>query len=139
MLSLAPSLADKLDFEGAVRQESVWTPDLLPQPLDMLFAGDNVTVTADVVAELGRAALRISPADVIAANKWRYGRRPVAVLPLAERILYRAVVNHIRDDLPVIDVAMESTTSLSSHRWQARVPSGSSLQISPTSTARSQP
>jgi hypothetical protein len=103
VLSLDPSLADQLDFEGAVRQESAWAPDLLPQPLDTLFAGDNVTVTADVVAELGRASLRISPADVIAANKWRYGRRPVAVLPLAERILYRAVVNHIRDDLPIIE------------------------------------
>jgi hypothetical protein len=103
VLSLDPRLADELDFEDAVRQESAWAPDLLPQPLDTLFAGENVTATADVVAELGQASLRISPADVIAANKWRYGRRPVAVLPLVERILYRAVVNHIRDDLPVVE------------------------------------
>jgi hypothetical protein len=103
VLCLEPALADELDFESAVRQESAWAPDLLPQSLDTLFSSDNVTVTADVVAELGRASLRISPADVIAANKWRYGRRPVAVLPLVEKVLYRAVVNHIRDDLPIIE------------------------------------
>ncbi|UGU18831.1 RNA-directed DNA polymerase [Mycobacterium avium] len=39
------------------------------------------------------------PAPVLAASKWRHGRRPAAALPLPERVLYRAATSLLADGL----------------------------------------
>jgi hypothetical protein len=99
---MSSNLVSDIDIRRAVDEEASWHPDLIPPNLASIYAEKNGADTADLIAEVAQAPLDIHRAQVLAASKWRYGRRPVALLPLQERILYRAVVNRIDNDLPEV-------------------------------------
>jgi hypothetical protein len=88
-----------LDVVKAIKEEIGREPDLIPpQLVDAAVAGEEETVSAYFLA-LAASGRALDAGRVISANKWRYGRRPVAFLPLYERVLYRAVVNSLGDEL----------------------------------------
>ncbi|MCH6169839.1 RNA-directed DNA polymerase [Pseudonocardia alaniniphila] len=111
MLALSSRLLDELNLAEAAKAEAEWTPDLVPSQLVNAYAAANVEAVVDYVSEKGRTSLETAPADVIAASKWQYGRRPVAFLPLTERVLYRAVVATLADDLPFVPRGKEAYRS----------------------------
>lgn len=89
----------ELDIKRALKQEIEHAPDLLPKSLVDRALERHVDAAADHLGQLAHAGLDVHPASVVAARKWRHGRRPVAVLPIFERVLYRSVVNSLSDDL----------------------------------------
>jgi len=72
---------------------------MLPvQPVDAAAKGDLDLATSWMVT-CSHAEQQYAPAHVIAAHKWRYGRRLVAALPLYVRVLYRALVDLLEEGL----------------------------------------
>jgi hypothetical protein len=47
-------------------------------------------MAAIITTRAREGRIGIEPTPVLAASKWRFGRRPAAALPLPERVLYRA-------------------------------------------------
>jgi hypothetical protein len=47
------------------------------------------------IYQIMQAGVSLEQPPVIAARKWRHGRRPVAVLPLVDRVLYRGAIDSI--------------------------------------------
>ncbi|WP_158633084.1 reverse transcriptase domain-containing protein [Amycolatopsis sp. WAC 01376] len=99
MLMLGSRLLQDLNIKEAVLDEATWKSDLVPTPLVNDFAGDQPDFVSDFVSEIGQAGIDLSQMSEISASKWRYGRRPVALLPLVERVLYRAMVSYLDADL----------------------------------------
>lgn len=97
---MSSELLTTLDIRAAVEEEAAWEPDLVPTPVITKMARDDPDFVTDYVAQLAQAGLDTVTASVISASKWRFGRRPVALLPIVERVLYRAVVNLLGVDLP---------------------------------------
>lgn len=81
-----------MDLATATATEVSQKADLLPpQPADAAVAAD----AAAGVSAIRAVALATDPspgAPVIAARKWRHGRRPVSGVSLVDRVLYRAGV-----------------------------------------------
>jgi hypothetical protein len=112
-VELGEQLLSELDLTASVLTEATWKSDLLPQALVDRYAESNTQTVGEYIAENGKASLTPDPADVIAASKWQYGRRPVAVLPIVERVLYRAVVDVISPNLPEIPRGEEAYSAFS--------------------------
>lgn len=94
------SVAAQLDLGGAVERELALRNRLLPPRWDYLaLAPEHEQVEAAL-----RPLLRRGPtgarADIVFCNKGWRGVRPLHVMPLRDRILYRALVNKIAAALP---------------------------------------
>jgi reverse transcriptase-like protein len=103
MPTLAPSLLKELDIKSALRAEIGWHPDLVPDAMINSYAVENFDTVLGYITELSKGNIVFGAADVVAADKWQHARRPVAFLPLAARVLYRAVVSLMRDHLPELN------------------------------------
>ncbi|MFE9649325.1 reverse transcriptase domain-containing protein [Streptomyces sp. NPDC006365] len=91
----------ELDFERALGEEKDWKPDLAPtQLIDEAFPCDADQEYADYLKGVTQAEISEPYADLITASKWRHGRRPLHIMPIGERVFYRALVNLLEDDLP---------------------------------------
>lgn len=92
----------QLDVRLAVAQESVWEADLIPRPLIDRFAELHTDLVSGHIAQLALDDEAFRPCDLLIAHKWSYGRRPVALVPFRERVLYRAAVEKIKPYLPAV-------------------------------------
>lgn len=103
MISLSTSLVGELGFDAAIAEEAAWQPDLVPYDVACIYASQHPDKFSELIQELALAPLDVGRAEILSASKWRYGRRPVAILPIQERIIYRAMVNLLKEELqPVI-------------------------------------
>ncbi|GAA2661112.1 hypothetical protein GCM10010400_19660 [Streptomyces aculeolatus] len=100
---------NQLDFETALSQEIEWQPDLAPkQIVDDAVPADQVGEIAEYLKGVSLGESETPYADLLTAIKWRNGRRPIHILPLRERTLYRATVNYMKDELPGLDRSAEA-------------------------------
>ncbi|MFG2724059.1 reverse transcriptase domain-containing protein [Streptomyces canus] len=114
MTRLSHHTLSQLDFTQALKEEIEWQSDLIPkQVIDLALSGDGVDAAdyADYIEGLTTTGTHAPRADLINAIKWRNGRRPVHVMPIHERTLYRAVVNLLNEDLPPMDRSSEAYES----------------------------
>ena len=124
MLSIPTPLVNELKFDEATNAEAAWSPSLVPTPLVNRFAQNNAEFVTNLLREAASAGISPRQADVLAASKWRFGRRPVALLPIAERVMYRAVTERIREDLPAYErghnkhsAFLKSPIEAQEHTW----------------------
>jgi hypothetical protein len=90
----------RLDLRGAVERELVLRNRLLPRRWDHLaLAGDHSAVEA-ALRPLMRRGPSSTPADVVLSDKGWRGVRPLHVLTLTDRVLYRALVELVGRTLP---------------------------------------
>jgi hypothetical protein len=101
MREVDPDLLERLDIRAALTDEASGPRrDLLPVQVGDLAAQTNLDEVAEIITTRARVGtVGSQPAPVLAANKWRHGRRPAAVLPLPERVLYRAAISLLADGL----------------------------------------
>jgi Reverse transcriptase (RNA-dependent DNA polymerase) len=96
-----PTLLARMDIRSALDTETSGPRrDLLPVQVGDLAARtklDEVAAIIDTRAREGRVATE--PAPVLAASKWRHGRRPAAALALPERVMYRAAASLLDEGL----------------------------------------
>ncbi|MDH3048680.1 RNA-directed DNA polymerase [Gordonia alkanivorans] len=94
-------LLKRLDIPSALKDEvSAPRRNLLPPQIADQAAQedlDEVASIIDVRARQGRVGNRAAP--VLAASKWRHGRRSAVALPLPERVLYRAATDLLNNGL----------------------------------------
>lgn len=109
MLRPSEPLMRELDFVRALREEKDWKPDLAPtQLIDEAFPCDADKEFAEYLKGVTQAEISEPYADLITASKWRHGRRPLHIMPIRERVFYRALVNLIEDDLPKYERSSEA-------------------------------
>jgi Reverse transcriptase (RNA-dependent DNA polymerase) len=96
---LTAGLIDQLDLGEALKEELEYVPDLLPKQIVDRALAVNAEGVSEYIRQLAVAGVPVEPAAKVVALKWRHGRRTVAALPLYERVLYRAVVQSIAEDL----------------------------------------
>lgn len=96
-----PDLIRRLDIRAALDTEtSAPRRDLLPVQIGDLAAQAKLDEVAAIITTRAREGrVGVEPLPVIAASKWRHGRRPVAAMALPERVLYRASTNLLNDGL----------------------------------------
>lgn len=89
----------RLDLLRATRDEIDAPPDLLPPSLADLAAQKHIAEVATIAECVLRHEAPRGRALTVAAFKSRHGRRPAAVVPLVERVLYRSFVELLSDHL----------------------------------------
>lgn len=96
-----PDLIRRLDIRAALATEtSAPRRDLLPVQIGDLAAQAKLDEVAAIITTRAREGrVGVEPPPVIAASKWRHGRRPVAAMALPERVLYRASTSLLNDGL----------------------------------------
>lgn len=95
------ALLNRMDIRSALDTEtSRPRRDLLPIQVGDLAARTKLDEVAAIIATRAREGrVGAEPAPVLAAGKWRHGRRPAAALALPERTLYRAATGLLGDGL----------------------------------------
>lgn len=96
------STLPQADLKGALRRELDEDPDLLPRQAVDEAANEDIEA-AHRWLEASSRMLKVEPVPVVAVHKWRYGRRPVPLLPLDFRVIYRAVVERLSEELVARD------------------------------------
>lgn len=101
MREVDPALLARIDIRAALDTETAGPRrDLLPIQVGDLAARAKLDEVAAIIATRAQEGrVGIQPAPVLAAGKWRHGRRPAAALALPERTLYRAATNLLGDGL----------------------------------------
>ena len=96
-----PALLTRMDIRSALDTETSGPRrDLLPVQVGDLAARTKLDEVAAIIATRAREGrVGTEPAPVLAAAKWRHGRRPAAALALPERVLYRAAASLLGDGL----------------------------------------
>jgi len=94
------TMMNRLDLRDAVKRELALRNRLLPRRWDYLaLAGEHAAVEA-AIRPLIRWGPSGTPADVVLSDKGWRGMRPLHVMTLTDRVLYRALVELIRQTLP---------------------------------------
>ena len=103
MKPLGGLVAADLDLKGALVREAATRRNLIPSEpgFDALLARSDV-FSGWLSAQL-RAGLRVSTPVVVAARKFGHGVRPVPILGLPDRIVYRAVTDHLLSEEAPLD------------------------------------
>ncbi|WP_457226608.1 RNA-directed DNA polymerase [Mycobacteroides abscessus] len=96
-----PALLTRMDIRTSLDTETSGPRrDLLPLQVGDLAARTKLDEVAAIIATRAREGrVGTEPAPVLAASKWRHGRRPAAALALPERVLYRAATSLLGDGL----------------------------------------
>lgn len=97
-----PTTFSRLDLRSALDHELQAPNPLLPPRMDaLLLLRRQEEMLAWTTSQVRRGLdVGASPADVVLARKeWR-GLRPLSVLPLTDRVAYRALTTLISDSLP---------------------------------------
>ena len=96
-----PALLTRMDIRSALDTETSGPRrDLLPVQVGDLAARTKLDEVAAIIATRAREGrVGTKPAPVLAASKWRHGRRPAAALALPERVMYRAAASLLGDGL----------------------------------------
>jgi hypothetical protein len=102
-LTIDSETLDVLDLVGAVQAEAEAPANLLPRGLvEDLLAEKAPEIASNLKAQLQNGFEVLEP-EILAAAKAARGRRPVAILPVAERVTYRALVMALAPSLPRLD------------------------------------
>jgi hypothetical protein len=91
------SLLDRVDLASALASELAFSSDLLPKQVSDRAAATDADAHQDVIRQTLITDDIATEAPVVTAQKSRFGRRPVAGLTLAQRVVYRGVV-HLLDE-----------------------------------------
>jgi len=96
-----PDLLRRLDIRTALETESsAPRRDLLPIQVGDLAAQTKLDEVAGLIATRAQeGSVGLEPLPIVAANKWRHGRRPAAAMALPERVLYRSATSLLGDGL----------------------------------------
>ena len=97
---LRGGLLDRLDLAKAVREELESSTRLLPPRLDYLALTPNAAKVETLIRSAISRNAKASLASVVFADKPGAGTRPLNVMHLQDRILYRAITNVLADALP---------------------------------------
>lgn len=106
-LRLPEGLIARLDFERAVVEETSKSPDLLPSHTAEAVGSERASELAQLVQANTESGFEATAQETIWASKGRYRHRPVAALPLRERVTLRALVNELVDELGELDRSYE--------------------------------
>ncbi|WP_224392563.1 RNA-directed DNA polymerase [Pseudonocardia sp. ICBG1293] len=94
------SVVEKLQTHDAIEAETQWQWDLLPRPVIDEYISTGAQSAAAYMERIAQTDCISGPSDALLANKWRHGRRAIAMLPILDRVLYRAVVASLKSLLP---------------------------------------
>lgn len=102
MKSLSKDLVSELDLEGALIAEAASTQNLIPDTPGWNELTSRSTEFAKWLS--GQLLREYTPARQVIVNvrKLGYGIRPVSILAIPDRVLYRALVSHILRDYPPV-------------------------------------
>lgn len=103
MLTLESATLDDLDLGAAVDAELADPPRLLPSRVLNAAIKAHRDEYVEHLASLVQRPLRVSQQDLLWASKSRLGHRPLSVLPLQERVIYRALVGLLAPRLSDFD------------------------------------
>ncbi len=108
MRSLSKDLVLSLDLEGALIAEAASTQNLIPDTPGWNELTSRSTEFAKWLS--GQLLREYAPARQVIVNvrKLGYGIRPVSILAIPDRVLYRALVSHILKDCPPVQRDTES-------------------------------
>lgn len=91
----------ELDLEAATEQELQSQYRMLPIRYDRATLLPKATeVAAWIEPQLVQGSYGAEPASIVFADKASRGLRPLAEMDLKDRVLYRALVNHISESMP---------------------------------------
>jgi Reverse transcriptase (RNA-dependent DNA polymerase) len=97
---IEPSVLGRMDLLDAVKRELSLRNRLLPRRWDYLaLVGEHEAVEAALRPQLRRGPSGVAADVVLSDKEWR-GVRPLHVMTLADRVLYRALVELIGQALP---------------------------------------
>lgn len=97
---LPPDLLRRLDLSQAVEAELSARNRLMPQRPDHLLLAKDVSQIEKWLRPRIRKGTVTQPADVVFADKGWRGTRPLNVMALEHRVLYRALVDALTPALP---------------------------------------
>lgn len=97
---LSPDLIRRLDLAAAVRTELTSGNRLLPRRWDFLKLAEDPSEAERSLRPLIRKLSNYGPADVVFADKGWRGARPLSIMPLEHRVVYRAIVDVLKTELP---------------------------------------
>jgi hypothetical protein len=102
-LKIDPESLDQIDLVAAARNEASSPPDLLPAGI----AEQLLREKSDELGKLLRAQLQsgmnLSQPEELPAVKAVRGRRPLALLPISQRVMFRALVETLAPLLPPLE------------------------------------
>lgn len=104
VLQLEPRTLDALDLRAAIAAELEDPPRLLPSRVAESAVRDNASEYAERLDAIVRAGFSPAVRELVWASKSRLGHRPLAVLPIRDRVLYRALVDVLAPKLAPYDV-----------------------------------
>ncbi len=113
MRSLPTDLIDALPLADAALAEANHTNPLLPTLRGWEYVQENPGAVADMLKARLRSGLATSPQVVISTRKLTHGVRPFPVWGVAERIVYRALTEHLLQGEPELDRSPQAY-----HRFQ---------------------
>lgn len=104
VLQLEPWTLDALDLSAAIAAELDDPPRLLPSRVAESAVRDNASEYAERLDAIVRAGFSPAVRELVWASKSRLGHRPLAVLPIRDRVIYRALVDVLAPKLAPYDV-----------------------------------
>ena len=107
MRPLPRPVIDLLDLESAISAEATFRRDLLPEEPGWQALFSNQTAVAEWLRSQLQSAYLPSREVIIGARKAGHGVRPVAVLQMLDRVIYRALVSQLISGRPPTDRSAE--------------------------------
>src|SRR5262245_7706888 len=92
-MRLLPDLRSEMDVDAAVGSELASYNKLLPPRWSDVSLTGNEPAVAEWLHALMRREVTVDPEEVVLARKLGRGARPIALLGLKERLLYRGAVS----------------------------------------------
>ncbi|MPZ51778.1 MAG: hypothetical protein GEU79_03430 [Acidimicrobiia bacterium] len=108
MKPLAQDLINRLDLEAALHQERETVRNLLPTEPGLKGLTDNSVKFREWLVGQLRSGMDIAPNHVVSARKHGVGTRPVPIVGIPGRVLYRALTEELLRDRPSVDRTQEA-------------------------------
>jgi RNA-directed DNA polymerase len=105
---IGPTLLKLLDVKEALRAELEYQPPYLPASIIRKAVDPHIDDAAKQLTSAFRTGYDVPPAEIIQVPKRRGGLRPVAVLDLTSRVLYRTLCDVLTPDLAPVDRSWEA-------------------------------
>jgi RNA-directed DNA polymerase len=108
MFALGPEVLQRLDIPAALDRELEYSPPYLPTLSSVRAVRSHREDYARLLEGRFVTGADLVPAEILQVPKRRGGLRPVTLLPLGERVLFRALVEAIEDRVPAPDRSHEA-------------------------------
>lgn len=99
-VKLSSDLLDELDVSAAVQSAVNWPPEFFPSRVIENAVENRIEDVADYLTGIYRRGFDVAEAEVLFAQKSARGLRPIAAVPLRERVLMHALDQHTSSRLP---------------------------------------